>query len=863
MQAAWVFKDRVFPIRSSANAFGWIGGKRKGQPKMASEPECRRPMAHSPYWDFSLGFCRLLVFGAIFGVWETGAEFGAILGSGPAAENEVFVARTEAAEAHQDAHPKPIVWQTAWYRLQVDQNARWQSLQEKRTGQELLAALPSTSIAQLTLEAKPAAKIDLLLSHAPVAKITLEGKTYPAQRLQKGAEPDQWVLSFAGSSTQLVYTIRPEQDWVLFRLDQIRGARPSQITLLQIPVRIKERVGSRLNAAWNQDIAVCLMAANRQTEARPVVRPEGTLLTAASQDEPGPKLEGASAVLLAAPPAELRRLLQKVSHAFDLPRNEKNGVPSKELPTARHSYWFLSFGQKDVDRVIELCRKTGFDQVFISFGSWSTSPGHYPINQAMYPEGLESLRRSIARLHEHGILVGMHTFASKISKRDPYVTPKPDRRFLVVGRAALAEPIDPAAKTIRTKDDLRHWPGSPLCPQKLWEGGVRKHQEVVIEEEIVQYEAIGPEGRWDTLLGCIRGAWGTKAAAHPAEAECRRYAVDGCINGYIIDQQTSLFQEVTSRLAEIFDACDFDMIYFDGSEDVDSRRFDYYAANAHAAVIQKIRKRPIIHQGGGFHHNLWHSFTRSGTVDTYLSTIYGYLQAGGQLDHWPTVRDHINRSVQYVQSLQADMIPGELGWFGIWPKGKNTDGLQLDEIEYLMVKSLALDAPISLQTSFAQMDQHPLTPEILEIVRTYELLRRSGRVPAAQRERLQELNKDFVLYWPTPAQPDALPEFVEVAPLAAPAGNAQLRALAGRRKEGTLLVLWHREGQPGQLVLEAPAGAEARDLTGRPLPLPTRSGKLLVPVGGRRLGLWLPGLNPEAVQTLCNKAQWEEVESTR
>lgn len=772
-------------------------------------------------------------------------------------------ARAEGAESQKKAPSQPIVWETAWYRLQVDETGRWRSFQEKRTGGELLAVDRQVPMSQVVLESKPVKSVEIILHSAPVAKVILEGKTYSTVAIRKDNQPDRWVLTFAGCPTQLVYTIRAEQDWILFRLDEIRGPRPNRITLLEIPVRLKEQVGPRLNAAWDPQWAVCLMAANRQTEARPVGRPEATLLTATSQDAPGPKLEGSAAVLVAAPTPELRRLLQKVSVAFDLPRNEKNGVPSKELPMARGSYWFLSFGEKDVDRVIEVCRKTGFQQVFLSFGSWCTSPGHYPINKAMYPDGLESLRRTVARLHEHGILVGMHTFASKISKRDPYVTPVPDRRFLVVGRAALAEPIDPTAKTIRVKEDLRHWPGSPLCPQKLWEGGVQKHQEVVIDDEIIQYETIGPEGRWDTLLGCTRGAWGTKPAAHGAGAECRRYGVDGCINGYIIDQETSLFDEVTSRLAELFDACNFDMIYFDGSEDVDTRRFEYYAANAHATVMRKIRKRPIIHQGGGFHHYLWHSFTRSGTVDTYLSTIYGYLQAGGNLERWPTVREHINRSVQYVESLEADMIPGELGWFGVWPKGKQTDGLQLDEIEYLMVKSLALDAPISLQTSFSQMAQHPLTPEILEIVRTYELLRRSGRLPDEVRRRLRELNKDFVLYWPEPARSEGLPEFVEVAPIPSPAGNAPLRALAGARKEGTLLIFWHSEGNSGTLLLETGTAAEARGLTGQSIPLQRRSGKLAVPVSARRLALWLPGVPLETAKTLCKQAQWAQTNSIR
>ena len=40
-----------------------------------------------------------------------------------------------------------------------------------------------------------------------------------------------------------------------------------------------------------------------------------------------------------------------------------------------------------------------------------------------------------------------------------------------------------------------------------------------------------------------------------------------------------------------------------------------------------------------------------------------------------------------------------------------------------MCKSLAYDAPISLQTSFARLDRHPLTEDILGLIRRYDALR--------------------------------------------------------------------------------------------------------------------------------------------
>ena len=74
------------------------------------------------------------------------------------------------------------------------------------------------------------------------------------------------------------------------------------------------------------------------------------------------------------------------------------------------------------------------------------------------------------------------------------------------------------------------------------------------------------------------------------------------------------------------------MVYFDGSEDVDRRRHNYYASKAHAVPMAKFTKRPLIHMGGGFTHELWHSFTRDATVDQYPGTYLAYLHAGGTIE---------------------------------------------------------------------------------------------------------------------------------------------------------------------------------------------------------------------------------------
>ncbi len=718
------------------------------------------------------------------------------------------------------------------FRATVAADATWRSLIHKDTGNELLPAGLRVSLAQ----------------------VRCGDRVFSANRAQY--DDRRLVVRFAGCDTRLVYRVLPADDWVALVLEQIGGTRPDRVVLLQVPTTITEHVGRRLNGAWNSEEAVCLRGVNLQTHGFPRRGKSHTVLCAESQDEPGPRLEGSGVALLVAPTEQLRGILAELSRRFQLPRNERRGIASKDLPMARQSYWFLSFSEKDVDRVIDYCRRTGFRQVMLNSGAWCTSVGHFTFNRQRYPDGIESLRRTVARLHEHGILVGMHTFASKVSKHDPYVTPVPNRGFVVDRRAVLAADIGPEDTQIRTTSDLSQWPGSAVCRQKVWEGHVSKHQEVIIDDEIIQYQSIGPEGRWDTFLGCKRGAWGTRPAAHRAQADCQHWAVDGCINGYILDQDAPLFQETTSRLAHIFNYCDFDMVYFDGSEDVDRRRYWYYASNAHAVPLSKFTKRPVIHAGGGFTFELWHSFTRTNTVDQYPGTYLAYLRAGGNLERFPTCKDHIDRSVRGLAACADDMIPGELGWFGIGPKSGHYAGLQPDEIEYLMCKSLAYDAPISLQTSFARMEAHPLTPDLLEIVRRYEQLRLSGSVPPAVCEQLKATGRDFVLLPAALAGGDSTARFVPVERLPQVAGTEHIRAFVGPLDDAAVATVWHYVGNQGELLL-ATGNVVAYTVQGDRIELESTGSQTTVPIGPRRLLLHFPAHSPGEVRRLLAGAVFE------
>lgn len=710
-----------------------------------------------------------------------------------------------------------VTLETTRMRLVIGEDANWRSVLDRASNRECLAEGVALPVAKVTIGAN---------------SFSASGASYDGKRLS---------LRFARTDTVLTYEVSTAADCPVLRLMQISGTRPQTVTLLQLPCCPTDQIGTRLDCAWDDRTAVALLSASQQTDCS-ATGGKHALLRAFSQDAPGPKLEGAAVAVVVCPTSDFKRVARDLSHACGLLTNEDaDGTPVKDLAVTRGSYWFLTFGESEVDQVVDYCERSGIKQVMIASGSWCRSVGHYLFNETRYPHGKQGLKAVVDKLHAHGILVGMHCFVSKVSKIDPYVTPVPDRRFWKDRQTTLAADVTADQTTIAVKDDLSQWPGSPVSKQKTWEGGVAKHQEVILGDEVVQYESIDPSG--SRFLGCKRGAWGTKASAHRTSEAAVHYGVDGCINGYIIDQETTLMAEVADRIAGIFNDCGFDMVYFDGGEDVNTLRFNYFSANFQEQAMRRFTRRPLIHMGTVRPHTLWHSYARAATVDTYLNTIHGNILAGVPLDRWPTVRDHIDKSVRQVEAWRKDMMPGELGWFGIWPREANTDGLQLDEVEYLLCKSLALDAPVSLETSFSQMESHPLTPEILRLVREYERLRLTGSVPQGTRTKLAETGKDFALI----EEPGKV-SFASVKPLKLTGPLQELRACVGTLGTGSVATVWHplREGQLA-IPLEA-SEVTATNLTGQRLAVTAHKGSTSVPVGCFRTTLLCAGLSPDQLR---------------
>jgi hypothetical protein len=82
-------------------------------------------------------------------------------------------------------------------------------------------------------------------------------------------------------------------------------------------------------------------------------------------------------------------------------------------------------------------------------------------------------------------------------------------------------------------------------------------------------------------------------------------------------------------------------------------------------------------------------------------------------------------------------MPAELGWWGFLASAPDHPATMPDEVEYHGVRMLALNSPVSLETSLAALKANGRADEMLRLLGEYEQLRLSDAVPLPVRDKLR------------------------------------------------------------------------------------------------------------------------------
>ena len=161
----------------------------------------------------------------------------------------------------------------------------------------------------------------------------------------------------------------------------------------------------------------------------------------------------------------------------------------------------------------------------------------------------------------------------------------------------------------------------------------------------------------------------------------------------------------------MFDETDCDMAYFDGGEEVAVQPPQWCNQGRIARGVMERLKKPVILEGNALYTHLsWHVITRgSPSFDPiYFGRREYTLRAKGQ----------------NPASWAKNLLTGDVGWFAPHTHSPSTDAVTPDEVMLLCLKALGGKAPISFQVRADDLGANKRMPEMLQIIRTCDELKR-------------------------------------------------------------------------------------------------------------------------------------------
>jgi hypothetical protein len=546
------------------------------------------------------------------------------------------------------------------------------------------------------------------------AIVLCAGGDYPATSaiLQSGL----LTIEFGKTNAKAALRIEAHKSYILLAVEAVSGDDIESLTFLNVPLTLKGRPDEQFGS--------CALSLNLITRVNQLPALQSNL-QASCYEKFG--MEGARVAIVAMPMAGMLPALKQVLTEDDeMPHCTVAGPWARDVPFNHGSYLF-NFGsltESNVDEWIAMARNLGVTQIDNHGGRSFFRFGDFVLDRRKWPEGWDTYRRIVKRLHDAGIGSIFHTYAFFIDKQSKYVTPVPDKRLDAFRTFTLAEAIDANAAEITVNESTK---GVSTIT------GFFEHNSVIlhIDDELVTFGAVSQEPPW-RFTKLHRGALGTKQTAHSKGAKARH--LKECFGLLVPDPESSLFEEIAKNHADIVNSCDFDGIYLDaidGSSILRDPDESWYWASKFVFDIQKNLKKPAGMEMSAMWHHFWQYRTRWQAWD--------YPQRG----HKRFIDIH-------AASVNGGLLlPLHLGWWNFQQfNPPQVEPTYPDVIEYLGARLIGWDAGISLTGSIdrARLDEVPLFHLDVNILRTCEELRRSNAFDENIRAKLRQPGKEFSLF---------------------------------------------------------------------------------------------------------------------
>ncbi len=521
--------------------------------------------------------------------------------------------------------------------LAIDTQGRITSLRNKASGRELLARPQELVSARLK-----------------------DGRQITARKVTRSR--DALAFEFARGQGAAVLAVDARPDFFTFTIRSSSVPDVAALTFLNVPVKAAKYRGGMANMLSDDTDAVCLRGYELPVEM--AVNNNPVALRAWTTAERG--LTGWRAGLAVGPKTEMPAMLRAMAAEAGVPLSKQGGPWALGAEANRGSYLFADLSLASMDDWIELARRGGFTHIHIH-GWWDTL-GHYGVHTNLFPNGLADLKEAVARIHAAGLKAGIHTLTACIEPRDAWVTPEASPHLIATASYTLARPLSPADTVIYVKE--KPLPGHDVIWSYAGNGNAMR-----IGTEIVQYTEIISEPPY-AFANCQRGAFKTVPAAHAAGDRAdylqQRYLA------FYPEPGSPLADDLADHIANVFNTCQLDQLYFDGSEGMMNR---YGIDFMRHAIFKRLRGEVLVEASEWGAHNWW-----------FHSRL-------GAWDHpvWAAKRFHDLHVASAARFRDSDLLGPQMGWWA--PRGPTPQarGHFLDEMEYFGAKNLGLDAAMSIQ----------------------------------------------------------------------------------------------------------------------------------------------------------------------
>ena len=586
-----------------------------------------------------------------------------------------------APEDHNRA-PTIATYKTAASELTVDTLGRIASLRSLPDGRELVRA------------------------PMPLVALQRERRRLTGSRCRK--EGDELAITLRRGGGEVKVKITPRKRH--FRIELTEVPEGDSLTFGQVAAETTQDAGTMAGLLADDTHGICMRALNLDTKVQLTGGRRG--LAATTYAEHG--LGNGAIALVASRREDFRPILQEVAVAEKMPVSKQGGPWAMDAEETRGSYLFAHVTEANVGEWIEVARRGGFTN--LHYSGWGTSLGHYKPRKSAFPNGMEGMKGTVKRIHDAGLKAGIHTLTGCISTNDPWVTPVADPRLVPDASYTLAKDLGP--------QDTEIFLNEPFGNHDVVWSYAGNGNVVRIGGEMIHYTEIAKTKPY-ALRKCIRGAFRTRPGTHQAGV-----AVDHLLQRYLAfypEQNSTLVGELADCIAEVFNTCEMDEIYFDGSEGM--RHWRGIPVMRHA-IFNRL-KRPALTEASCWGHHNWWFHSRLGAWDHPKWAPKRFTDM-----HIASAEDHRRR----------DLLEPQLGWWALIGPSPVSRGMFPEEVEYFIGKTMSIDAPMSIQgVNVGSRPPNARQNEFFTILGWYENLRLSRYFTEKTCQSLREPGKEIRL----------------------------------------------------------------------------------------------------------------------